>query len=64
MKGEKYPLTGGEKGLNLDGYRLIRRESVAPSHLCGGKAASYRPFRITGQGVFVNGEVKVVTLEP
>ena len=30
MKGEKYPLTGGEKGLNLDGYRLIRRESVAP----------------------------------
>ena len=39
-----------------NGYRLIRRGSDEAT-FCGG-AASYRPFRITGQGVLGNGEAK------
>ena len=40
----------GEKNLKPGGYSLIWRER--------GNPASYLPFRITGQGVLTNGEVK------
>ena len=43
-------MTGGAKNLKPGGYSLIGRER--------GNPASYRPFRITGQGVLINGEVK------
>ena len=45
-----------------NGYRLIRHESDE-TFLASG-AVSYLPFRITGQGVPGNGEVKNVSLKP
>ena len=48
-------MTRGEKNLKPGGYSLIRRER--------GNPAFYRPFRITGQGVLTNGEVKASTAE-
>ena len=52
----KVPLAGGAKSMKLNGYRLIRHKSDE-SNFIGG-AVSYHPFRITGQGVPGNGEVK------
>ena len=52
----KVPLAGGAKSMKLNGNRPIRHESEEAIY-CGG-AMSYRPFRITGQGVPDNGEVK------
>lgn len=45
----------GEKNLKPGGYNLIWRER--------GNPASYLPFRITGQGVLINGEVKASNAE-
>jgi len=42
--------------MKLNGYRLIRHESNEA--ILDSGAMSYRPFRITGQGVPGNGEVK------
>ncbi len=42
--------------MNSNGYRLIRHESDEAT--LGSGAVSYRAFRITGQGVPGNGEVK------
>ena len=42
--------------MKSSGYRLIRHESNEA--ILGSGAVSYRPFRITGQGVPGNGEVK------
>ena len=42
--------------MKSNGYRLIRRESDETNFVGG--AASYRAFRIMGQGVPSNGEVK------
>ena len=52
----KVPLAGGAKSMKPNGHRLIRHESDE-TFLASG-AVSYRPFRITGQGVPGNGEVK------
>ena len=55
------PLTGGEKSLKPDSYRLIwhEREEARKSG-----PVSYLPFRKTGQGVLTNGEVNHVDGEP
>ena len=53
----KVPLAGGAKSMKSNGYRLIRHESNET--LMGG-AVFYRAFRIMGQGVLGNGEVKDV----
>ena len=42
--------------MKSDGYRLIRHESK--EIILDGGAVSYRAFRIMGQGVPGNGEVK------
>ena len=42
--------------MKLNGYRLIRHESNETTF--GSGAVSYRAFRIMGQGVPGNGEVK------
>jgi hypothetical protein len=42
--------------MKSNGYRLIRHESDEAT--LGSGAVSYLPFRITGQGVPGNGEVK------
>ena len=42
--------------MNPNGYRLIRHESDETNFVGG--AVSYYPFRIMGQGVPGNGEVK------
>ena len=42
--------------MKSNGYRLIRHESDEANFVGG--AVSYRPFRIMGQGVPGNGEVK------
>ena len=42
--------------MKSNGYRLIRHESN--EIILDNGAMSYRPFRITGQGVPGNGEVK------
>ena len=42
--------------MKLNGYRLIRHESNETTS--GSGAVSYRAFRIMGQGVPGNGEVK------
>lgn len=52
----KVPLAGGAKSMKSNGYRLIRHESDEATFVGG--AVSYRPFRIMGQGVPGNGEVK------
>jgi hypothetical protein len=52
----KVPLAGGAKSMKPNGYRLIRHESNEAFLESG--AMSYLPFRITGQGVPGNGEVK------
>ena len=52
----KVPLAGGAKSMKSSGYRLIRHESNEA--ILDSGAVSYRPFRITGQGVPGNGEVK------
>ena len=54
----KVPLAGGAKSMKPNGHRLIRHESNE-AYLASG-AMSYLPFRITGQGVPGNGEVKDV----
>ena len=48
-------MTGGAKNLKPNSYRLIWRERNE-ALMCG--PASYLPFRITGQRVPINGEVK------
>ena len=52
----KVPLAGGAKSMKSNGYRLMRHESNEAIFDSG--AMSYRPFRITAQGVPGNGEVK------
>ena len=42
--------------MKLNGYRLIRHESDEATF--GSGAVSYRAFRIMGQGVPGNGEIK------
>ena len=42
--------------MKLNGYRLIRHESDETTF--GSGAVSYRAFRIMGQGVPGNGEIK------
>ena len=42
--------------MKLNGYRLIRHESNEATF--GSGAVSYRAFRIMGQGVPGNGEIK------
>ena len=52
----KVPLAGGAKSMKSNGYRLIRHESEKA--ILDSGAMSYRAFRIMGQGVPGDGEVK------